>query len=101
MDFTRRGFLRGGLVATASATLTQREASAKILLEPETSAAEPAGEAAVDLACTVNGQAQRLRVDPDDDALGLIRDRLGLTGSKRACGHGACGACTASGTWPS
>ncbi len=35
-----------------------------------------------------------IRLHDDDSALELIRDRLGLTGAKEACGHGACGACT-------
>lgn len=42
---------------------------------------------------TVNGQACTSEVEPDESALGFLRERLGLTGAKLGCGHGACGAC--------
>lgn len=43
---------------------------------------------------TVNGQPERVQVDPGMTLLGLLRDRLGLTGTKEGCGVGECGACT-------
>ncbi|HEY0638087.1 MAG TPA: 2Fe-2S iron-sulfur cluster-binding protein, partial [Pseudonocardiaceae bacterium] len=43
---------------------------------------------------TVNGTTHAVGVDGDEPAIGLIRDRLGLTGTKAACGAGVCGACT-------
>jgi len=43
---------------------------------------------------TVNGQTLRLRVEPWTTLLDLLRDRLDLTGSKKGCDHGQCGACT-------
>ena len=43
---------------------------------------------------TVNEQTQILEVDPRISLLDLLRDRLGLTGSKKGCDHGQCGACT-------
>lgn len=42
---------------------------------------------------TVNGVAHEVTVDPDTDLLTVLRDWLGLTGSKYGCGEGACGAC--------
>ncbi len=42
----------------------------------------------------VNGQAHDLVVDPARTLLDVLRDQLGLTGAKRGCGLGACGACT-------
>ncbi len=42
----------------------------------------------------VNGQERAAEPAPDETAVELIRDRLGLTGTKRVCAVGACGACT-------
>lgn len=42
---------------------------------------------------TVNGAASTFGVGDDDTALHVLRERLGLTGTKESCGHGACGAC--------
>ena len=42
----------------------------------------------------VNGVARSMRVDSRMSLLDLLRERLGLTGSKKGCDHGQCGACT-------
>ena len=42
----------------------------------------------------VNGEALQLHVDPWTTLLDLVRERLDLTGSKKGCDHGQCGACT-------
>ncbi len=42
---------------------------------------------------TINGVKHEVTVDPDTDLLTVLRDGLGLTGSKYGCGEGACGAC--------
>jgi isoquinoline 1-oxidoreductase alpha subunit len=46
------------------------------------------------IAITVNGQVHSLDVEPDTPLLWVIRDTLGLTGTKFGCGISACGACT-------
>ena len=43
---------------------------------------------------TVNGAARRVAVAPWTVLLDLLRDELGLTGTKKGCDHGQCGACT-------
>ncbi len=43
---------------------------------------------------TVNGSARTIEADPDTPLLWVIRDTLGLTGTKFGCGIGMCGACT-------
>ena len=43
---------------------------------------------------TVNGTPQRLDVDPEMPLLWVLRDVLGLTGTKYGCGEALCGACT-------
>jgi xanthine dehydrogenase YagT iron-sulfur-binding subunit len=42
----------------------------------------------------VNGRSERLRADARVTLLDALRDRLGLTGTKKGCDQGACGACT-------
>ncbi|NML65979.1 (2Fe-2S)-binding protein [Hymenobacter sp. RP-2-7] len=42
----------------------------------------------------INGQAQQLSVEPRVTLLDLLREQLGLTGTKKGCDHGQCGACT-------
>jgi isoquinoline 1-oxidoreductase alpha subunit len=46
------------------------------------------------LKLSVNGADHELEVDPDTPLLWVLRDALGLTGTKFGCGVGACGACT-------
>ncbi|MFP5077986.1 (2Fe-2S)-binding protein [Rhizobium sp. YIM 134829] len=43
---------------------------------------------------TINGMAFDIQVDARTSLLDLLRDRLGLTGAKKGCDHGQCGACT-------
>jgi len=42
----------------------------------------------------INGKRHEVTVDPDVALLTVLRDFIGLTGSKYGCGEGACGACT-------
>jgi aerobic carbon-monoxide dehydrogenase small subunit len=48
----------------------------------------------VDLEFTINHRRERLSVEPLEPLLTVIRDRLGLTGTKKGCDGGECGACT-------
>jgi len=48
----------------------------------------------MELSLRINGESYELDVDPRVTLLDLLRERLGLTGSKKGCDHGQCGACT-------
>ncbi len=48
----------------------------------------------VDVQLKVNDVVHKIRLDPRVTLLDLLRERLGLTGSKKGCDHGQCGACT-------
>jgi xanthine dehydrogenase YagT iron-sulfur-binding subunit len=43
---------------------------------------------------TINGAPQTLEVEPRAVLLDVLREQLGLTGAKKGCDHGQCGACT-------
>ncbi|CAN5526156.1 hypothetical protein BH09BAC4_BH09BAC4_24550 [soil metagenome] len=46
------------------------------------------------LRLTINGKAQQLSIEPRVTLLDLLREQLHLTGTKKGCDHGQCGACT-------
>ena len=52
------------------------------------------GPGAIDIGLTVNGEAVGVHVPPRRTLLDTLRQSLGLTGSKRVCDEGTCGACT-------
>lgn len=84
---TRRLLLR----STASAAATAP------LLSVPSAQAQPAPSAAgdgVSIELTVNGRKHRLALDTRTTLLDALRERLALTGSKKGCDHGQCGACT-------
>jgi xanthine dehydrogenase YagT iron-sulfur-binding subunit len=89
---SRRNFLGQALTAAGTAI------AAPSLLNQATTAKEnsamqlPEGEMAITL--TVNGEARSLTIEPRVTLLDALRERLGLTGSKKGCDHGQCGACT-------
>jgi xanthine dehydrogenase YagT iron-sulfur-binding subunit len=55
---------------------------------------KPAPEGAIAVTLQVNGKKYDLRIDPRTTLLDCLREHLHLTGSKKGCDHGQCGACT-------
>jgi xanthine dehydrogenase YagT iron-sulfur-binding subunit len=71
-------------------------ASAQIAASASAHGAQaPAGHAAPqDTQVTVNGKEHALKLQPRTSLLDMLREQLGLTGAKKGCDHGQCGACT-------
>jgi xanthine dehydrogenase YagT iron-sulfur-binding subunit len=88
-DTTRRTLLAGGAAAAgiaATPTMAQEPVShrdASTRMTPT-----------MPVSFTVNGEAKRLDIDPRVTLLDAMREHLHLTGSKKGCDHGQCGACT-------
>ncbi len=51
-------------------------------------------EGTIEISLIVNDKAVRVDIDPQRTLLDLLRDHLHLTGTKKGCDHGQCGACT-------
>ena len=85
---SRRDFVLSASVAASAAGLSW---SAQPLLAQ---AAEPSAAPPVTLSLFVNDEEKRVSVDPRVSLLDLLRDTLKLTGTKKGCDHGQCGACT-------
>jgi xanthine dehydrogenase YagT iron-sulfur-binding subunit len=54
----------------------------------------PESKDAIPVTLTVNGKKHDVRIDPRTSLLDCLREHLHLTGSKKGCDHGQCGACT-------
>lgn len=61
---------------------------------PLSAGAEPGVNGAVSVSLCINGEAHQLGVRGSETLAELLRDRLGLTGTKIGCNAGECGACT-------
>src|SRR6266699_139991 len=91
---TRRKFIKQVAGTSAAIAIGPNLLSAASLDQAEaTSAPGPASDL-VKVHLKINGKSYALDVDPRVTLLDALRERLHLTGSKKGCDHGQCGACT-------
>jgi xanthine dehydrogenase YagT iron-sulfur-binding subunit len=87
---TRRTFLSrlgmASLLASAGPVFVERSRAEPVPL--------PESKDAIPVTLHVNGKEYDLRIDPRTTLLDCLREHLHLTGSKKGCDHGQCGACT-------
>ena len=87
---TRRKFLTrlgmAGLLTSAGSVLAEGSR--------DETAPSPELKNAIPVTLRVNGKKYDLRIDPRTTLLDCLREHLNLTGSKKGCDHGQCGACT-------
>jgi xanthine dehydrogenase YagT iron-sulfur-binding subunit len=94
-DLTRRAFLTTGASAAAAALAGCAPASQPAAQGGAAGAvADAPTTGAVPVTLRINGQEQRVSVDPRTTLLDCLRETVGLTGTKKGCDHGQCGACT-------
>jgi xanthine dehydrogenase YagT iron-sulfur-binding subunit len=89
---SRRRFLQSVGVGVSGVGIALEDAPAATGADPAPSSAQP-GEG-YPITLRVNGKVYKVSVRPNTILLDMLRDQLHLTGTKKGCDHGQCGACT-------
>jgi xanthine dehydrogenase YagT iron-sulfur-binding subunit len=89
-----RNVTRGRFLFRIATPLVAIGLSGPRLLPAALAATVTRGPGPIDLTLRINGSARRVALEPRVTLLDALRDRLGLTGTKKGCDQGTCGACT-------
>jgi xanthine dehydrogenase YagT iron-sulfur-binding subunit len=93
-NWTRREFLEASLKTGAVAATVPAGLPGQNSTEQAVAPAGPNILGAVPITLRINGKDHQLRVDPRTTLLDCLRETVALTGTKKGCDHGQCGACT-------
>jgi xanthine dehydrogenase YagT iron-sulfur-binding subunit len=91
---TRRKFIKQVAGTSAAIAIGPNLIGAASLDQGDATSAAGATSDSVNVHLKINGKAYTLDIDPRVTLLDALRERLHLTGSKKGCDHGQCGACT-------
>ncbi|MGW0523272.1 (2Fe-2S)-binding protein [Crossiella sp. NPDC003009] len=91
---TRRTVLKAGGVTAAGAIAAGALPATAVAAEAKSTVDGVASGASVEITLRVNGADHPVTVEPRVTLLDALRERLGLTGTKKGCDRGECGACT-------
>ena len=94
VEMSRRAFFKGAGLSAASMTLLDGGLGIQVAAEDLVSEPQMFGPGAVSLSLSINGRTLPVRVDPGTTLADVLRQGLGLTGTKIGCDRGACSACT-------
>jgi len=90
-EFLKRTTLLGGGLAVSQGLLNEQPA---VRQPPSTVVMPGANGPTTTVRLNINGRDYRLRLEPRTTLLDVLRDGVGLTGTKKGCDRGECGACT-------
>ena len=91
---TRRTFLSSTGTSAAAVAIAGRVSATAVEPAPASAAEAPGAAGAVPVTLRINGKEHKLKVDPRTTLLDCVRETVTLTGTKKGCDHGQCGACT-------
>jgi xanthine dehydrogenase YagT iron-sulfur-binding subunit len=92
--FSRRDFLRGAGVAVPTGLLVSEVGPVEAAGPGGGGAAQVLGPGKVPFSLRINGKVQKVELEPRVTLLDALRNHLDLTGAKKVCDRGTCGACT-------
>ncbi|HKC63929.1 MAG TPA: 2Fe-2S iron-sulfur cluster-binding protein [Pyrinomonadaceae bacterium] len=93
--FLKQALLAGGGIAAANLLLSYRlNLFAQTIEVAHASSSTAESTETLSITLRVNGKSYPLKIEPQVTLLDAVRERIGLTGSKKGCDRGQCGACT-------